>query len=58
MDLTSDKPVRQTQYPVPYAMQASLKEELQQMEEMGADQAAFCTEPWLRGRILVHGDAF
>ena len=35
IDLTSDVPVRQTQYPVPYAMQASLKEELQQMEEMG-----------------------
>ena len=35
IDLTSDAPVRQTQYPVPHAMQVSLKEELQQMEEMG-----------------------
>ena len=35
IDMTSDVPVRQTQYPVPYAMQASLKEELQQVEEMG-----------------------
>ena len=35
IDLTSDVPVRQTQYPVPYAMQASLKEEIQHMEEMG-----------------------
>ena len=35
LDLTSDIPVRQTHCPVPYAMQASLKEELQQMEEMG-----------------------
>ena len=32
--LTSDVPVRQTQYPVPYAMQALLNEELQQMEEI------------------------
>ena len=35
IDLTSDVPARQTQYPVPYATQASLKEELQKMEEMG-----------------------
>ena len=35
IDVTSDVPVRQTQNPVPYAMQASLKEELQQIEEMG-----------------------
>ena len=34
IDLTSVELVRQTQYPVPYVMQASLKEELQQMEEM------------------------
>ena len=34
IDLTSEVPVRQTQYPLPYTMQASLKEELRQMEEM------------------------
>ena len=35
IDLTSDISVRRTQYSVPYARQASLKEELQQIEEMG-----------------------
>ena len=35
IDLASDVPVRETPYPVPYAMQASLKEELRQMEGMG-----------------------
>ena len=35
IDLTSDVPVRQTQCAVSYAMRASLKEELQQMEDMG-----------------------
>ena len=35
IDLTSDVPVQQTHSSVPYAMQASLKGKLQQMEEMG-----------------------
>ena len=33
IDLALDVPIPQTGYPLPYAMQASLKEELQQMEE-------------------------
>ena len=35
IDLTSDVPVRQTPYPVPFALKSSLKEELQQMEDLG-----------------------
>ena len=38
IDLTSDVPLRQTQYPVAFAMQAPMKEEMQQMEEMGIIQ--------------------
>ena len=34
IDLTSDVPVRQTPYPVPFALQPSLKKELQQMENL------------------------
>ena len=33
--LTSDVPVRQTPYPVPFALKSSLKKELQQMEDLG-----------------------
>ena len=35
IDLTSDVPVRQTPYPVPFALKSSLKKELQQMEDLG-----------------------
>ena len=35
IDLTSNGPVRQTPYPVPFALQPSLKKELQQMEDLG-----------------------
>ena len=35
IDLTSDIPVRQTPYPVPFALKSSLKKELQQMEDLG-----------------------
>ena len=35
IDLTSDVPVRQTPYPVPFALQPSLKKELQQMGDLG-----------------------
>ena len=35
IDLTSDVPVRQTPYPVPFALQPSLKKELQQMKDLG-----------------------
>ena len=35
IDLTSDVPVRQTPYPVPFALQLSLTKELQQMEDLG-----------------------
>ena len=35
IDLTSDLPVRQTPYPVPFALQPKLKNELQQMEDLG-----------------------
>ena len=38
INLTSDEPVKQTPYPVPFAMQLSLKDELQRMEEMGIIQ--------------------
>ena len=35
IDLTSDVPVRQTPYPVPFALKSSLKKGLQQMEDLG-----------------------
>ena len=35
IDLTSDVPVRQTPYHVPFALKSSLKKELQQMENLG-----------------------
>ncbi|KAK3766777.1 hypothetical protein RRG08_057586 [Elysia crispata] len=35
IDLTSDVPVRQTPYPVLFALKCSLKKELQQMEDLG-----------------------
>ena len=35
IDLTSDVPVRQTPYAVPFALKPSLKKELQQMEDLG-----------------------
>ena len=35
IDLTSDIPVRQTPYAVPFALKSSLKKELQQMEDLG-----------------------
>ena len=35
IDLTFDVPVRQTPYPVPFALKSSLKKELQQMEDLG-----------------------
>ena len=35
IDLTSDVPVRQTPYAVPFALKSSLKKELQQMEDLG-----------------------
>ena len=35
IDLTSDMHVRQTPYPVPFALRPSLKKELQQMEDLG-----------------------
>ncbi|KAK3800341.1 hypothetical protein RRG08_052727 [Elysia crispata] len=35
IDLTSDVPVHQTPYPVPFALKSSLKKELQQMKDPG-----------------------
>ncbi|RUS72103.1 hypothetical protein EGW08_020129 [Elysia chlorotica] len=35
IDLTSEVPVRQTPYAVPFALRSSLKKELQQMEDLG-----------------------
>ncbi|RUS68513.1 hypothetical protein EGW08_023725 [Elysia chlorotica] len=35
IDLTSDVPVRQTPYAVPFALRSSLRKELQQMEDLG-----------------------
>ena len=35
IDLTFDKPIHQTLYPVPFVMQTSYKKELQQMEDLG-----------------------
>ena len=35
IDLTSDVPVRQTPYPVPFTLKSSLKKEIQQMEDLG-----------------------
>ena len=35
IDLTSDVPVRQTLYPVPFALKPSLKKVLQQMDDLG-----------------------
>ncbi|RUS77523.1 hypothetical protein EGW08_014707 [Elysia chlorotica] len=35
IDLTSDVPIRQTPYAVPFALRSSLRKELQQMEDLG-----------------------
>ena len=54
IDLTSDVPVRQTQYSVPYVMEASLEEELQQMEEMGIIRKS--SSPYSSTVVVVEKD--